>query len=127
MQSDQIVGSTIFEKWNRALLWLLAIEMSYLVSAILVDIGWLVDSRWIDSWLFSWRSNDFIPLSLLPLVVLYLVNFGGAFGTLVLALRRKQDYSINEWIGHILNWIYVVVMSWPYIVLTLVWVTSHID
>ncbi len=118
------IPAAIFEKWNKALLWLLVVEMSYLVLIIFMGIGFAIVS-WVGSSLWTSRLSELAPLSFLPLALGFLLNFGGALGTLVLALFGEQrERSINDWIGHVLNWTYLVATGWLYIVLTLVAITS---
>jgi hypothetical protein len=123
------VPGTIFAKWNRALLWLLALELGYLILIVLVGLGILAG---LLIWNVSGKSLGWLMraagVALYPVVFAYLLNFIGACGTVILTLRGKHDgRAVSEWPGHVLNWTYVVATGWIFIAWLFSSLTGGID
>lgn len=109
-QTDQPVArAPMLQRLDRFLLWLLTIEMGFvLLLGLLLAMAAGLDAT-DDHYLrqASGAIVDVLPFLALFVLVGYLANLGGAFWGLVLRLRHPQDPAAFPGSGHLFNWIYL--------------------
>ena len=96
---------------NRLLLIVLAIELGYFLLLILIGSINAFDILFFDNEGFASPFTQLIFIYL-PFLILYIGNLiGGLYGII---LNYRENVEGYPGTGHSLNWIYIIMSSWPY-------------